>query len=53
MAERLDEICLYVVYCRPRDFPAEYVVRIHRIRNGEMAIDRDLFARGPDLARPE
>ncbi len=41
---------MFVVYCKPLDYPDEYVVRRHylfsRIRQG---VDRDLFARAPTL----
>src|SRR6516164_1551858 len=39
------DLTLYVVYCRPRDFPEEWVVRRHFVKGGICWVDRELFAR--------
>jgi hypothetical protein len=44
------DLTLYVVYCRPRDFPEEWVVRRHFVKGGICWVDRELFARGDTLA---
>lgn len=41
---------MYVVYRHPRDFPEQYVIRIHRVRSGGVEPDAKPFALGPTLA---
>jgi hypothetical protein len=44
-----DELRLYTVYARPRDFPGEYVVRESLVHGGGKITQGEIVARGSTL----
>lgn len=43
-------LTIYTVYNKPKDFPDEFVVRIHTVsQSGQPSVRKDLFDRGPSI----
>jgi hypothetical protein len=46
-----DELLMYTIYRNPRDFPGEFVARVHAIGRQGVQARPELFARGFTLAQ--
>lgn len=50
MSEAATDCYIYTVFCRPRDFPSEYVVRRFKIGPGTVTPDLTIWSRGKTLS---
>lgn len=49
MSEAETDLYIYTVFCRPRDFPSEYVVRRFKIGAGTVTPELMIWSRGKTL----